>query len=332
MLSADLRAIGGAAPLTPRTIIVTGCDQRQFSLAWGLLRSLTRNGLHRRHALGFIDAGLTETQRRGLPQDGIAIARAGWDFDFPTRSHLERIAPGLCALYGKLRMRELFPGYDIYVWLDADTWVQDPGALPVIVEEAARTGLVAAYELDRAYLTGRIGRVIWSKYRDWYGEAFGPEIAADMYLKPMLNVGVYGIAAWAPHWSVWEWRYRSGLQAQQLGQEASIFMTDQLSLNVAVHHHRLPVALLPASFNWLCHLAPPMWDAEAGHLVAPAPPYEPVRIVHLSGSAKTKPPLLPGRSGGYFTTSLRYPLQVEPAPADQQPAETAADEDEEVEA
>lgn len=315
--------------MSARAIIVTGCDRHQFRLAWGLLRTLARSGLQRDYDVGFIDGGLGERERTALPAARIRVAPIAWDFDFPAREHLEKTAPGLCTLYGKLRMRELFPGYDVYVWLDADTWIQDASAIPVIVQAAARNSLAMAYELDRAYYTGPIGRHIWGKYREWYGHAFGPTIAKAMELKPMLNVGVYGIAAGAPHWSVWEWLYRAGLQAQSVEQLASVFMTDQLSLNVGVHHHRLPVAVLPASFNWLCHLCPPMWDAEAKRLVVPSPPWEAVRIVHLSGSSKKAPLVLRGRRGGRYDTTLRYPLEITPAAAG---PDAPVEEDEEVEA
>ncbi len=318
--------------MTPRAIIVTGGDHHHFRLAWGLLKSLSRSGLTRRYDLGFIDAGITDRERQALPDDRVAVGRAAWDFDFPTRAHLEAVAPGVRTLYGKLRMRELFPGYEVYVWIDADAWVQDPSAIPIIIDEAARNGLVAAYELDRGYFPANLSRVVWSKYRDWYGHAYGPTIARFMELKPMLNVGVYGIAATAPHWSIWEWLYRSGLRRQEIHQQASVFMTDQLSLNVAVHYHRLPVSVLPASFNWLCHLAPPMWDAEAGRLVVPAPPYETVRIVHLSGSSKKAPVTMPGRRGGHYASPLRFPPQVQPAAAPLPGTLEPVGEEEEVEA
>lgn len=320
-----------------RPILVTGCDRVQFGLAWSLLASIRRSGLGREYDIGFIDGGLGDRERQALAHLGVATARASWDFDFPARAVLERTAPGICTLYGKLRMRTLFPGREVYVWLDADTWVQDAGAVPVIVAAARRRGLAGAYELDRAYFQARMRPHVWEKYREWYELAFGPEVAAAMETKPMFNVGVYGIAAEAPHWSAWERLYREGLARQSAEQLFSVFMTDQLSINVAIHREQLPVALLPASFNWLCHLCPPMWDAEARKLVVPAPPWEPVRIVHLSGSSKKGPMVLPGRRGGRYDTSLRYPLRI--APADPVPAEVNSEdgadaeaEDEEVEA
>ncbi|WP_374442523.1 hypothetical protein [Stella sp.] len=312
-------------------IIVTGCDHAQFRLAWGLLRSLARSGIRTQYAIGFVDGGLHPRERAALAQVGVEVARAGWDFDFPARTVLERTAPGLCTLYGKLHLRTLFPGHDVYVWLDADTWIQDAAAIPIIVDAARERGLAGAYELDRAYFASQMAPHVWSKYREWYGHAFGPATARTMELKPMFNVGVYGIAAGAPHWSVWEWLYRAGLAAQTEEQLPSVFMTDQLAINVAIHHHRLPVALLPATFNWLCHLCPPMWDAEARRLVVPAPPWEPVRIVHLSGSSKRAPLVLRGRRGGRYGTALRYPLEIAPVADDAAPAVEAAA-DEEVEA
>ncbi|MCC7271427.1 MAG: hypothetical protein IT561_02085 [Alphaproteobacteria bacterium] len=312
--------------MAPRSIVVTGCDQRQVPLAHGLLQSMSRAGVHQRHAIGFIDAGIGDAQRAILPRSRVAIGKCDWDFDFPTRGELAENAPGLRTLVGKLRMRELFPGYDVYVWLDADTWVQDGRAVDTIVAAAGRHGLAAAFEIDRAYLQGRLDWRMWTKYQRWYQIAFPGDVGRYMDLKPMLNVGVYGIAGDAPHWAVWDWLYRAALARQTDVTTGAVFMSDQLSLNVAVHYHRLPMAVLPATFNWLCHLARPVWNPARRLLCEPAPPYEPLRIVHASGAAKSRPLRVAGLDGGTYIAPPRYPLRMRPVTAeDDEPAPEEAE-------
>lgn len=313
---------------TPRAIVVTGGDARHFPLAIGMLRSLNDTGVHRRYAIGFIDSGLTPAQRRMLPANRMTVRETDWDFDFPTRAELARNAPGLRTLVGKLRMRELFPGYDVYVWLDADTWVQDPVAIDHIVAAATRSGLAAAFELDRGYAMARLNWSMWTRYRRWYGHAFPEEVVRFMDLKPMLNVGVYGLRADAPHWHLWDWLYRAALGRQTDVQTGAVFMSDQLSLNVAVHYHRLPMAVLPATYNWLCHVAQPHWDPARRLLCEPAPPWRPLAIIHVSGFSKSRPLRLQGRDGVLYETPPRYPLAVRPVPAGAPPPEPDADDEE----
>ncbi|MGE0724518.1 MAG: hypothetical protein AB7O45_09090, partial [Alphaproteobacteria bacterium] len=100
--------------MAPRAIIVTGADSRQFRLSDLMLRSLHRHGVFRHYPIGFLDAGLTPEDRARLPR-AVQVAPAQWAFDFPTRAHYERRAPGLSMLSARIRARETFPGYDVYV-------------------------------------------------------------------------------------------------------------------------------------------------------------------------------------------------------------------------
>lgn len=305
--------------MAPRAIIVTGADSRQFRLSDLMLRSLHRHGIFRRYPIGFLDSGLTDEERSRLPKR-ITVVPARWTFDFPTRAHYERIAPGLSMLSARIGMREAFPGYDVYVWIDADTILQDPTVIPDIVNAALRRSYVAAYEMDRAYAHNTPGGYAWHRYADWYEIVYPGEIARHMNLKPMINCGVFAMTADAPHWALWDWLYQRAMNRLK-DPSAGTFMADQLSMNVAVYYHRLPMAVLPASCNWLCHLARPMWDAEAEKFCAPQPPYEPLRIVHFSGRSKSRPLRVEGRRGGLFEMRLRQPMTV--VPVDDAPGDAA---------
>lgn len=302
--------------MKPRVILVTGCDSRQFPLARCLIASVAAHAAADGIDLGFIDGGLGAADRAHLATLPIAVRPIAWDFDFPTRAVFEATAPGVATLFGKLRMRRLFPGYDVYLWLDADTWVQDWTAIPWMAAEAPCHELLIGLEFDRAYFLGHLDWKMWRHFGGWYGEAFGPEIAAALDRKPMINTGVYAMAADTPLWDLWEWLYRQAMQRQADHRRGPLFMSEQTALNVAVHHHRMRWASLPAACNWLCHLAVPMWDPTAGRLVEPSPPHDPIRILHLSGWSKDRAHRIPGRDGRPYRSRLFHPLEVEPVPTE----------------
>ncbi|BBK32461.1 hypothetical protein EDC65_4971 [Stella humosa] len=303
--------------MSPRTIIVTGCDSKQFPLARNLLSTVEADAARASIAMGFIDGGLAPADRAELTGRSIAVAPIAWDFDFPTRAIFEATAPGVATLFGKLRMRRLFPGYDVYVWLDADTAVLDWTAIPEIAAEALRGQLAIGLEFDRLYFRGHLDWKMWRHFDRWYEEAFGAEVAAAMSLKPMINTGVYGIAADAPLWDLWERLYVEAMRRQTDHRRGPLFMSEQSAMNVAIHHHRMAMTALPATCNWLCHLALPMWDPAAGRLVEPAPPYDPIRILHLSGWSKDKSHRILGRDGRTYRSRLFQPLDMQPEPPTQ---------------
>jgi len=41
-------------------------------------------------------------------------------------------------------LREYFPCYDIYLWIDSDVWLQSPDMLRALIEGAARKGMAIA--------------------------------------------------------------------------------------------------------------------------------------------------------------------------------------------
>jgi hypothetical protein len=63
------------------------------------------------------------------------------------------------------------------------------------------------------------------------------------------------------------------------------------------------IALLPATCNWICSLAPPMWDRDRCQLVEPHLPHAPIGLVHLAGL--TGPVTLRTLSGDEIQSSLR---------------------------
>ena len=54
---------------------------------------------------------------------------------------------------------QIFPGYDIYFWMDADTWIQNWAGPDLFLQGAARKKIALTSQADRAY--PRAVRVKW---------------------------------------------------------------------------------------------------------------------------------------------------------------------------
>jgi hypothetical protein len=164
------------------------------------------------------------------------------------------------------------------LWLDADTWVQERFALEWLIAAAANGSLAGVPEAHPAYMQSPT-IVDWraNRMRDYFGD----EAVTSSRWHAYVNSGVFALTADAPHWGLWAKWLGSGLERVQ----ANIFC-DQTALNHAVWKEQLPVTLLPALCNWMCHLARPRFDTEQWRFYEPGEEGRPIGIVHLAGPVK----------------------------------------------
>ena len=291
------------AEVTGQTIAITGGDAAYFDLMRDCIDSLRATPEGRALALGVLDCGLTEEQRAWCRNRDAVLVEPGWDFDFPGR---DRLKNGYKALTARPFLPRYFPGFDLYLWIDGDCWVQQGNAV-ALFQAAARTGkLAVAPEIHRSM---RHYRHAWPEFSAVNGLAyeagFGKETAERLIRYPLINAGVFALASDAPHWQGW---------AELLGEalQRSADMTDQIALNVLVYDKGFACEPLPSRCNWPVHHATPAWDAGRGLFVEPAMPYEPLGILHLTIYTKRLAALDVREVGGSHdgevrARSLRWP-------------------------
>jgi len=259
--------------MTGGPIALTGGDAAYFDLMRDCIGSLraTREGAAL--ALGVLDCGLTDTQRDWCRARGATLVEPDWDFDFPGRAAL---AGGYRALTARPFLPRYFPGHDLYLWIDADCWVQRGEAIDLFLRAARAGKLAVAPEIDRAF---RHYRHAWGEFAAVCGRAyeaaFGSDTAQRLVRYPMINAGVFALRADASHWTAWARLYGEALQR-------STDLTDQLALNVMVYDGGLPHEPLPSRCNWPVHHALPAWDEPRGLFVEPSLPHDPIGILHLT--------------------------------------------------
>ncbi len=266
---------------TAKTAIVTGCDHKYYPMLRELIHSIKSFPQSQGMDIVILDAGLTAEQRRELKPLVQDIREPEWPAAIPARKIRGRTFLKACVC--RPFLPEIFPGYETYFWLDADTWIQS-WAGPEWLLKGAESGKISlAGQVDRGY--PRAARVKWLwrwpwKVRSFYfsnaNRAFGFGTAKALLPCHVLQAGAFVLRADAPHWKRWQ---ELAVQAVKKGK---IFTAEQLSLGVLCHREGYEFEMLPAWTHWLCEFKP-LWDPQKGMFVEPFLPRMELGIIHLSG-------------------------------------------------
>jgi hypothetical protein len=283
---------------SPDLLIVSGADSGYFPLLRDLVLSI--EALRADAPIGILDVGLLPDQRQWLARRVTHLVAPGWDIVFPGQAQTPEMRK---AQFARPFLPRHFPGYETYLWIDADAWVQDWRVIRLYVEAARDGKLAIVPEIDRAYKRHYKRPKLFGLTLTWknYREAFGWRVADRLGRNPMVNCGVFALRADALHWPIW------GRIIEQVAQRTRFFFVEQTALNYAIFAEHLPVDFLPAYCNWMPGDAAPGFDARRGLFVEPFSPHEVIGIMHLAGrEQKTHVFRLNRLDGGYVETSLRY--------------------------
>ncbi|MSO92164.1 MAG: hypothetical protein EXQ86_02025 [Rhodospirillales bacterium] len=278
-----------------KIIVVSGADSAYFGYLKDLVRSIHAQPDGEGVSIGVLDLGLTPEEIGWLTKAGAKCLDPGWDYKFSDTS-----TQFFKAMTARPHLPKHFPGYDVYLWLDADAWVQDWAAIELYLEGARRHGFAITPEVDRSYLPfNKQGLYTELQFRN-YSQSFDAETARKLSPFPVINCGVFAAKASAPHWDLW---------SSTLGetfQRSVHFFSEQTALNYILYMKELTVAYLPSWCNWLCHRATPLCTNDGRRLVEPALPYRTLGIVHVTANTKGAMFDLATIGGGTVRRSLHF--------------------------
>ncbi len=257
-------------------LIVSATDETFMPWFSRLATSLCAVNAFRIADFACLDLGLGQESRSVIAEYGTKIVVPEWDL--PVDTELTRSKPHLRALTARPFLPRYFPGYDIYLWIDSDAWVQGGFAIDWYLEGAQQGALAAVPETDRSYSQTQ---GTWSWRFEGLNSYFGNEAAQKVLSERYLNAGVFALRGDAPHWAAWERWFEIGIKSSD-----GKAINDQTALNHAVWTESLPVQPLPALCNWLCHLATPVFNPTTGRYHEPHIPYRPIGIIHCTGESK----------------------------------------------
>jgi len=289
-----------------KVAVVSGADAAFFALLKDLVVSVRERIPAAEVDLAILDAGLTDDQREQLTPLVDRIARPDWDLR-PAGS-----APDYIKCFDSRPMLPKYlPGYDIYVWIDADAWVQDRAAVDLLIQGASNRQCAVSPELHPGYEPvysnlniryRRFGRVkIYFWAHEKYGRAFGERAMRAYAWRPLLNSGVFALHRDAPHWEAWIDSYRRALRG-----DPTIWV-NQVAFNHAVYSRGLEAEYLPAWCNWVCARGLPAFNPATGEFVEPYVPHQRIGILHMAWNTKHGTHELATTTGGKVRRSLRRP-------------------------
>ena len=264
-----------------KVAFISSADKNYFPLLIEWVASLQRfPGLSDKDICIF-DAGLEPAQCEKLEQRGCKVVKPDWPCKIPSwkirgRDYLKSC---ICRPF----IPKIFPGYDIYIWMDCDTWLQTEEAVDLLIRAVQKGALAICPQVDRNMQ--KTMRVEWlgpfvKKLRSFYygnaKRAFSGKIARELCTHPVLNAGVFAIKGNAPHWGAWQNLIIKALR------KGRIFTVEQLTLGMLVHLHGYRAEFLPSWCNWRCEIIP-FRDEEAQCFVEPSLPHHLISVMHLCG-------------------------------------------------
>ena len=267
-----------------KNVIISLADSNYFELLNELVDSITSFEERKNIAICILDAGLTDQQRDILSKKVDEIKSAEWDIDVSAFKVKGR--EWLKSQVSRAFLPKYFPGYEKYLWIDADAWVNSWDAIELYFKGCENNKLSIATSADRAY--GRVLRADWvfgsfariksQNYKHAKSSGFSEKIAREVALKPHLNIGVFALEANAPHWNVWQKNLKLALK------KGRIWGSEQIAMNITIYSDNLAVEILPAYCNWT-HIGYGgfKFDKERNTLVEPYLPNHEIGIVHFAG-------------------------------------------------
>lgn len=256
-----------------RAAIVTGADHGYFPLMHALLQTLACTRVEPACPLKVLDFGLLAEEIDAIGALGAEVVRPDWWFDAPAAL----CTPNNLGYAARPMIPSYFPGFDVYLWLDADISVQDGGFVTKFLTAADNGALAVVEEADPAYRT-ELYAIRWRVGNAF--RCFGPIDGLRLCLGRQINSGAFALRADAPHWAAWRKHYQKAVT------RAGRANLDQHALMATLCLDGLPASYLASTFNWICARAQPIWDEHRQVFCRPATPFDPISVLHLAGRRK----------------------------------------------
>ncbi|MGH1361417.1 MAG: hypothetical protein ACRBC3_21860 [Burkholderiaceae bacterium] len=260
-----------------RTVLVTACSGLFFDQYLDLLDSLIQVGLRDQFDIGLIDLGMLPGQLAQLEAHQVKVVPARWPIEPPPTQQ----AIHLIAFAGKPFARDFFPGYDDYVWMDADMWVQTRTFWDALMAGAQSHGGAVPVEVDVAYGSMAMAHWIWMVRH--LSRSYGISKAIQVARQPVVNNGLFALRADAPQWELWQQHFRAMVSKTQ-----RTLAIDQLAMMAMQQIESPKLALIDAGNNWVCSLGTPDFDEASGQFVKPGRAHEAISVMHITTPSRAR--------------------------------------------
>ena len=265
-----------------KTIIITGSDNNYFNHLFTLCKSLKIHNVLNEVDLGIFDAGLSNDQKKNISKYTNIFLEPKWNFKKNFKAEnwkkLLTVRPFL---------KDYFPGYEIYIWMDADLISLSNNFISVIkkVFQDDQKELCICNENDNSYINskkdksfqkvfGKIYKMSGWVYKNNY-KYFGSKEADKMLGKPLMNAGFFALKEESVIWEEWKEMYKNIVESNN---DEYCLSMDQSTLNFTTYNNIDKVNFLDCKFNWLSKNCLPL--IKNNKLCKPIFPYDEIEIIH----------------------------------------------------
>ena len=263
-------------------IIVSSSDSKYFFLLKELFLSLDKSGILSEYQFAILDTGLLEEQKIFFLDNNVIIKEAIWNTPVPKFKILGR--DNLKTQVARAYLPDYFEDYKLYIWLDADMWLNDVNSFSFYEKGALNDKLTIVPQSDRAYvknanvewLFGFPKKIKTINYKN-ISKSISSSLGRKYAFHSTLNAGAFAINN---NSRIWECFQKNIKLAAKKGR---IFGTDQVALALSIYEDNIPSEFLPAYCNWMCEFNMPKFDIDKGQFVEPYIPNHPITLVHLAG-------------------------------------------------
>ena len=287
-----------------KTAIISLADSKYFHLLNELVDSILCKPESKNVQICILDGGLNVDQIKILEKKVFQIKKPDIDMQI-SRIGLEK-KPYLMGICARLFLRELFPNFEKYIWIDSDAWLNSWNAIDLLLKASDRGKLAIVSMSDRH--TGRVLRVNWflrglgfvksQNYKHAIASGYSTAISRKVGLEPHLNAGVFCLEHNSEFWEVWLKEFRFAVK------KGRVFGSDQIALNIAVHVLGQSADILPYYCNWIPSLSNTKFDIEKNTFVEGYTPHHEIGIIHLAGGVKV------GNEDMRFNGDLTLPIST----------------------
>ncbi|MEJ2041105.1 MAG: hypothetical protein P8X55_19580 [Desulfosarcinaceae bacterium] len=177
-------------------------------------------------------------------------------------------------------LQDLFPGYHVYMWVDADIrFVRDDAFDAFLGQAVAHPETICiCQEVEPAYIC-----VHSAPHAKAYHEMknvriknlYDAELLDKMASYYNFNTGIWGMHHASPVWEIFK------KELMSVFSHNFDHMREQDALNVSLLRWGGEPVNLPATMNWLCALSLPQRDPDSDAFARPIYPHWPISVLHL---------------------------------------------------
>ena len=241
-----------------------------------------RHNILNEYDFAVLNTGMNKNQIDYLRDNKIKVKDAIWNTKVPSYKILGR--DHLKTQVARAFLPDYFENYKVYIWLDADLWINDLESFLLYEKGALQNNLTITPQSDRAYFNN--AKVEWfmnfpTKVKTInfknIGKSVSKKLAKKYAFYSTLNAGAFAISDSDEIWKCFQ------KNINLAAKKGRIFGTDQVALALSVHEDKIPTQFLPSYCNWMCEFHLPIFDEKINKFLEPYLPYHPIGLIHLAG-------------------------------------------------